>query len=53
MVKMKMKNLIFNDLKFSKTEPLKFFKSLEAFDLGEDVIITDSESFQKEIENNL
>jgi uncharacterized protein YjbI with pentapeptide repeats len=51
-VELKTKSIGFNDLEFNEDNPMEIFKSREAFHLKESVKITDSLSFQKEIETN-
>jgi uncharacterized protein YjbI with pentapeptide repeats len=51
-VELKTKSIIFNDLQFNEANLMKIFKSKEAFSLKESVKITNSLSFQKEIEIN-
>jgi len=52
LVELKTKSISLNDLQFNKENPMKIFKSREAFHLKESVKITDSLSFQKAIETN-
>ena len=51
-VKLNTKNIIFNDLQFHESNPMKIFKSKKDFSSHKSIKITNSLDFQKEIEIN-